>query len=49
VGELFGWVAAGKVRPTIGRRYPLFEATQAHEDLEARRTVGTLLLFPQAR
>jgi NADPH2:quinone reductase len=48
-GELFGWVAAGTVRPTIGRRYRLSEAAQAHEDLEARRTVGKLLLFPQAR
>jgi NADPH:quinone reductase len=30
----------------IGGRYPLDQARQAHEDLEARRTTGKLLLIP---
>ncbi len=30
----------------IGARYPLAEARQAHEDLEARKTTGKLLLIP---
>jgi NADPH2:quinone reductase len=30
----------------IGGRYPLEEAARAHEDLEARRTTGKLLLIP---
>jgi len=30
----------------IGARYPLEEARRAHEDLEARRTTGKLLLTP---
>jgi NADPH2:quinone reductase len=41
-------VAAGTVHPTIGRRYRLSEAAQAHEDLAARRIVGKLLLLPDA-
>jgi NADPH:quinone reductase len=39
-------VADGKLEVRIGRRYPLDEARQAHEDLEARRTTGKLLLLP---
>jgi NADPH:quinone reductase len=31
----------------IGARYPLEEARRAHEDLEARRTTGKLLLIPR--
>jgi len=30
----------------IGARYPLEEARKAHEDLEARRSTGKLLLIP---
>lgn len=30
----------------IGARYPLEQARQAHEDLEARKTTGKLLLIP---
>jgi NADPH2:quinone reductase len=44
--ELFGWVASGQLRVSIGGRYPLADAAQAHEDLESRRTTGKLLLFP---
>jgi NADPH2:quinone reductase len=44
--EVFGWIAGGKLRIRIGARYPLDEARRAHEDLEARRTTGKLLLRP---
>jgi NADPH:quinone reductase len=44
--DLFGWVASGQLRVHISRRYPLAEAARAHEDLEARRTTGKLLLIP---
>jgi len=40
-------VAAGKLDVRIGARYPLEEARRAHEDLEARRTTGKLLLRPR--
>jgi NADPH:quinone reductase len=44
--DLFGWVASGQLRVHISHRYPLAEAAQAHEDLEARRTTGKVLLIP---
>jgi NADPH:quinone reductase len=39
-------VAKGKLDVRIGGRYPLADARRAHEDLEARRTTGKLLLLP---
>ena len=44
--DLFGWIAAGDLTVHIGGRYPLEEARRAHDDLEARRTTGKLLLVP---
>ncbi|MDP9850071.1 quinone oxidoreductase family protein [Streptosporangium lutulentum] len=44
--DLYGWVASGALRVHISHRYPLAEAAQAHEDLEARRTTGKVLLVP---
>jgi NADPH2:quinone reductase len=44
--DLFGWMAAGDLSVHIGGRYPLAEARRAHDDLEARRTTGKLLLIP---
>jgi NADPH:quinone reductase-like Zn-dependent oxidoreductase len=35
-----------KARVRIAHRYPLEGARQAHEDLEARRSTGKLLLIP---
>jgi NADPH2:quinone reductase len=44
--EVFGWIADGTLDVRIGARYPLAEAVRAHQDLEARRTTGKLLLIP---
>ncbi|WP_016701326.1 quinone oxidoreductase family protein [Actinoalloteichus spitiensis] len=44
--ELFDLIASGRLDLRIGGRYPLQDARQAHEDLEARRTSGKLLLLP---
>jgi NADPH2:quinone reductase len=38
--RLFELVAAGKLQPSIGARYPLAEAARAIEDLEHRKIVG---------
>ncbi len=38
--ELFGHVAAGRIRIEIQKRYALEDAAQAHRDLESRKTVG---------
>jgi NADPH2:quinone reductase len=39
-------IAQGKLHVRIGGRYPLAEARRAHEDLQARKTTGKLLLIP---
>ncbi len=44
--DLFAWIADG-LDIRIHGRYPLSEARQAHEDLEARLTTGKLLLIPR--
>ena len=44
--KLFALIGSGELRVRIGARYPLAEARRAHEDLEARRTTGKLLLLP---
>jgi NADPH2:quinone reductase len=44
--EVFGWIAEGKLDVRIGERYPLEDARRAHEDLQARRTTGKLVLVP---
>ena len=44
--DLFGRVASGELRVVEGAVYPLSEARRAHEDLQARRTTGKLLLDP---
>ncbi len=43
---LLGMIESGKLDVRIGARYPLEQARQAHEDLEARKTTGKLLLNP---
>lgn len=45
-GDVLGWVASGALKVHISQRYPLPEARRAHDDLEARRTTGKLLLIP---
>ena len=43
-GDLFRWIAEGKVQLRIDREYPLAETAQSHRDMEARKTTGKLLL-----
>ncbi|MHA7263403.1 quinone oxidoreductase family protein [Arthrobacter sp. TMN-37] len=45
-GDLFGAITAGALDVRIGARYPLADAGRAHEDLQARRTTGKVLLIP---
>lgn len=39
--ELFGHVAAGRIKIEINQRYELCDAAQAHRDLEAGKTTGS--------
>ncbi|KZS59147.1 NADPH:quinone reductase [Mycobacterium kansasii] len=53
-GEEFGWRAAelfdviggGVVNVEISGRYPLSEAARAHQDLQGRKTTGSIVLLP---
>ena len=40
-GELFGHVAAGRIRIEINQHYDLADAQKAHRDLEGRKTTGS--------
>ncbi len=42
---LFELIGSGQLKVRIGARYPLAQARQAHEDLEARKTTGKILLL----
>jgi NADPH:quinone reductase len=45
-GELFDAITAGSLTVTVGQRYPLADAGQAHRDLQGRQTVGSIVLVP---
>lgn len=44
--ELFGWIADGRLKVSVGGTYRFSDAARAHEDLAGRRTTGKLLLVP---
>ena len=44
--ELFSVVKSGKVSIEINQRYALEDATQAHRDLEGRKTTGSTVFKP---
>lgn len=44
VARLWEMIRSGKVRISIGQRYALEDAAQAHRDLEARKTSGSTVL-----
>ncbi|QBD83473.1 quinone oxidoreductase [Ktedonosporobacter rubrisoli] len=45
-GDVFDWIAAGKLRVRIDRSFPLAQASSAHEYLEGRQSRGKILLIP---
>lgn len=45
-GDVFNAIADGTLRVRTGASYPLAEAAQAHHDLEARKTTGSIVLRP---
>jgi NADPH2:quinone reductase len=44
--DLFGWIAAGKLRLRMEFEFPLKDAAKAHQALEGRKTTGKVLLIP---
>ena len=45
-GRVFGMMQSGNVKIHIGQTYALADVTQAHRDLQARRTIGSTVLLP---
>ena len=45
-GELFDLVGKGVVKINVNHSYPLSAAAEAHRDLEARNTTGSIVLVP---
>lgn len=45
-GELFQMVTTGKLKIAVNHTYPLSDAARAHQDLEARKTTGSIILKP---
>jgi NADPH2:quinone reductase len=48
LADLFGRVQRGDLRVVVGETYALGDVARAHEDLQARRTTGKLLVDPRA-
>ncbi len=44
--EVFGLIEEGVLNIRISHTYPLNKAKEAHQDLEARRTTGKVILYP---
>jgi NADPH2:quinone reductase len=45
-GELLSAIADGSIVITVGGHYPLEQAGDAHRDLQARKTAGSIVLLP---
>ena len=45
-GDLFDWIASGRLKVRIDKTFPLAEAATAHAYIEERRTKGKVLLIP---
>jgi NADPH:quinone reductase len=44
LAELMDWVAKGKLKPYVSKRYPMANAAQALKDMEARKVTGKVVL-----
>ena len=44
--EILGWISSGDLKLTVSARYPLEQASEAHEALEGRQTTGKIVLNP---
>ncbi len=44
-GDVFRWIAEGKLQLRVEHQYPLADAAQAHREMEGRRTSGKIILL----
>lgn len=47
IAQVLELAATGRIRPIIGRTYPLDQVAEAHRAIEARELVGKVLLTPK--
>lgn len=45
-GELFDAIVGGEITIEVGGQYPLADAARAHQDLQGRKTTGSIVLLP---
>jgi NADPH:quinone reductase len=45
-GDLFNWIASGKLKLRVESAFPMIDAAEAHRQLEGRKTTGKVVLFP---
>ena len=46
MARITGWIAEGKLKPLVSRRYPLAETAQALQDMAARKVIGKVIIVP---
>jgi NADPH2:quinone reductase len=46
--QMLGWMAEGKLRPLVSRRYALKDTAQALNDMAARKVTGKVVIVPGA-
>ena len=46
MARITGWIAEGKLKPLVSRRYPLADTAQALDDMAARKVVGKIVVVP---
>ncbi|MGF6180774.1 NADPH2:quinone reductase [Massilia sp. UYP32] len=44
--RITGWIAQGKLRPLVSRRYALADTAQALNDMAARKVIGKVIIVP---
>ena len=44
--RIAGWIAQGKLRPLVSRRYALADTAQALQDMAARKVIGKVVIVP---
>jgi NADPH2:quinone reductase len=44
--QMLEWMAQGKLRPLVSRRYPLADTAQALNDMAARKVTGKIVIVP---
>ena len=45
--QMLGWLAEGKLRPHVSKRYSLAETPQALQDMAARKVMGKVVIVPR--